>query len=146
MRHGSVVNIRPKQKSSFECVHTHLRHSSHGSLPWILIPPDCLVLVNTEQVFLAPLLIKPKDHFADKGVAGVFQNPESNHRLSLKKSLSYKITNVVGTVANRTLDYIEPFNKLEKYFEDGKSESTRTSQKEAMQKVIWNEILLPTNT
>lgn len=95
-----------------------------------------MVLVNTEQVFLAPLLIKPKDHFADKGVAGIFQNSESNHRLSLKKSLSYKITNVVGTVVNRTLDYIEPFNKLEKYFEDGKSESTRTSQKEAMQKVI----------
>lgn len=40
-----------------------------------------------------------------------FRTPESIHRLSLKKSLSYKITNLVGTVRNRTLDSIEPFNK-----------------------------------
>ena len=58
-----------------------------------------------------------------------FRTPESIHRLSLKKSLSYKITNQVGTVRNRTWDSTEPFNNTEKCFEDGKSESPRTSQR-----------------
>lgn len=85
MRHRSVINIHSKQKSSFESVHTHLCHSSHGSLPWVLILPECLVLVNTGQVFLAPVLIKPKEHFADKCVAGVFQNPGKHSQAIFEK-------------------------------------------------------------
>lgn len=66
-----------------------------------------------------------------------FRTPESIHRLSLKKSLSYKITNQVGTVRNRTLDSTEPFYKPEKCFEDGKSESPRTSQRWKVQPRRW---------
>ena len=88
MKHGSVINIHPKQKSNFGSVHTHLLHSGHGSLPWILTPPDSLVLVNIRQVFLAPVLIELKEHFADKRVAGVFQNPRK-HSWAIFEKVSF---------------------------------------------------------
>lgn len=57
-----------------------------------------------------------------------FRTSENIHRLPLKKSLSYKI-NQVSTIRNRTLGPTEPFNNPGKCFEDGKSESPRTSQR-----------------
>lgn len=117
------------------------------------IPPDCLVLVNTRRVFLAPAVVEPKERFAAECVAGAFQDPGKHSQASLEKNLFHTRSQPRSAVRNRTLDSTEPFNKPEKCFEEGKSESPKLPKdrrkdgsKDAAQKVICNEILHPTYT